>query len=456
MGVDIRVRSVQCIITILYIFEIGDLIYFIGSNFPSENFFDEFPENLNIINSLLEMLVFIGMTTWFYATYSPDVAVVTFWVLLVWMIQAPLYNIINIIIQSQEVLQEFPNQSFFDIIFDLIAQNEKILTGIILKTLLSNLLYIILLRKLIKNAESLQTSYNQSLKSPDYSDQLKKAQEEKLQSISLKSGYQFASVSSRIFAEKTYEPGNYLCPYCYAQVSSDFASMCGNCGKSLGADGTVSFVPNESTVTAPNSTSVNETEPIVKNLETEEPNESPVDKTVEVKKNPSKNKKLFIGIAIGAAVLIVGLVVTLILVINKKNEAESIINTWNDSYAKEYSYEQPTNVETDLYTDSLEESYTSETTQPEADDVDLDIILQCVDNLRLRESENLDSSVILTMNAGTKVKIIKIGRQDESDGISSNWVQVEVLPGGKDKDFNRIPNGTRGWCFGGYLESCSN
>ena len=59
------------------------------------------------------------------------------------------------------------------------------------------------------------------------------------------------------------------------------------------------------------------------------------------------------------------------------------------------------------------------------------------------------------MNSGTKVKVLTIGKQDEVDGVKSNWVQVEVLPGGKDKDLNRIPNGTTGWCFGGFLESCT-
>lgn len=67
-----------------------------------------------------------------------------------------------------------------------------------------------------------------------YAEEQEKLREEILGNISLKDGYKFASVPGRIFAEKTDVPGSYCCPYCYAEVSSDVSSMCGNCGKSLG------------------------------------------------------------------------------------------------------------------------------------------------------------------------------------------------------------------------------
>ena len=67
-----------------------------------------------------------------------------------------------------------------------------------------------------------------------YAEKQEKLREEILGNISLKDGYKFASVPGRIFAEKTDVPGSYCCPYCYAEVSSDVSSMCGNCGKSLG------------------------------------------------------------------------------------------------------------------------------------------------------------------------------------------------------------------------------
>lgn len=74
------------------------------------------------------------------------------------------------------------------------------------------------------------------------------------------------------------------------------------------------------------------------------------------------------------------------------------------------------------------------------------------DNLRLRENEQILSKEIVTMAKETVVLLLKIGRQDVIDGITSNWVQVEPIAGSKDKDGNTIPIGTIGWCFGGYLE----
>jgi hypothetical protein len=60
--------------------------------------------------------------------------------------------------------------------------------------------------------------------------------------------------------------------------------------------------------------------------------------------------------------------------------------------------------------------------------------------------------VTRTLEKGTAVKIIKTGSQDTIDGITSNWVQVEVQAGAKDRNGKSITAGTSGWCFGGYLE----
>ena len=73
------------------------------------------------------------------------------------------------------------------------------------------------------------------------------------------------------------------------------------------------------------------------------------------------------------------------------------------------------------------------------------------ENLRLRIDEQTTSDVIATLAAGTRVKVLAPGREDTIDGIASNWVQVEVLDGAKDKDGNAIAAGTVGWLFGGYL-----
>ena len=78
--------------------------------------------------------------------------------------------------------------------------------------------------------------------------------------------------------------------------------------------------------------------------------------------------------------------------------------------------------------------------------------MTCNDNLRLRSQEATTSNVITTMYKGTKVKILKLGKAETIDGISSNWVQIEVLADGKDKDGKEIKAGTIGWCYGGYLE----
>ncbi len=79
-------------------------------------------------------------------------------------------------------------------------------------------------------------------------------------------------------------------------------------------------------------------------------------------------------------------------------------------------------------------------------------ILKAADNLRLRKTELTSSEVITTMQKGTPVKIVATGRKETIDGITGNWVQVEVQSGGKDRNGSPIPAGTTGWCFGGYLE----
>ena len=73
------------------------------------------------------------------------------------------------------------------------------------------------------------------------------------------------------------------------------------------------------------------------------------------------------------------------------------------------------------------------------------------DNLRLRSSGSTAGKPVVTIGKGTQVKVLGIGTEQTIDGITSNWVQVEVLAGAKDRDGKAIAAGTRGWCFGGYL-----
>lgn len=74
------------------------------------------------------------------------------------------------------------------------------------------------------------------------------------------------------------------------------------------------------------------------------------------------------------------------------------------------------------------------------------------ENLRLRSEEATTSDILTVLQAGTRVKILEVGKAETIDGISSNWVKVEVQSGGKDRDGKTITKGTVGWCFGGYLK----
>ena len=73
------------------------------------------------------------------------------------------------------------------------------------------------------------------------------------------------------------------------------------------------------------------------------------------------------------------------------------------------------------------------------------------DNLRLRSSGSTAGKPVVTIGKGTQVKVLGIGAEQTIDGITSNWVQVEVQAGAKDRDGKPIAVGTTGWCFGGYL-----
>ncbi|MEE3313480.1 MAG: SH3 domain-containing protein [Treponema sp.] len=275
----------------------------------------------------------------------------------------------------------------------------------------------------------------------EYAEQTEKLREEKLKSITLKEGYQFASVPSRIFAEKTDVPGSYCCPYCYAEVSSDVSSMCANCGKSLGVEAAV--VPAPAPLVQP-----------IVNESFEKSTEAPAASSVVEKKSVLKNKKVLIGAGIGAAAIaVVVLVVVLIANYGPSNSeynrlAEKLERLEKEAAEKAVSDNAQTNVSSNV-SGSMPLDV-----QDEYDGLAVGMVLRSDSNLRLRSSENTDSSIITTMNAHTKVKILRIGRADESEGVESNWVLVEILPGGKDRDGKRIPDGTAGWCFGGFLEPC--
>ena len=67
------------------------------------------------------------------------------------------------------------------------------------------------------------------------------------------------------------------------------------------------------------------------------------------------------------------------------------------------------------------------------------------DNLRLRSSGSKAGKPVVTIGKGTQVKVLGIGAEQTIDGITSNWVQVEVQTGAKDRDGKPIAAGTTGW-----------
>ena len=74
------------------------------------------------------------------------------------------------------------------------------------------------------------------------------------------------------------------------------------------------------------------------------------------------------------------------------------------------------------------------------------------DNLRLRSSGSTAGKPVVTIGKGTQVKVLAVGAEETIDGITGNWVQVEVQAGAKDRDGKPIDAGTTDWVFGGYLE----
>lgn len=86
-----------------------------------------------------------------------------------------------------------------------------------------------------------------------------------------------------------------------------------------------------------------------------------------------------------------------------------------------------------------------------ATNVSINRTMSVVENLKLRSAEATSSTVLTVMSVGTKVKVLELGKEETIDGISSNWVKIEVISG-KDKDGNKLKSGMAGWCYGGYLE----
>ena len=97
-------------------------------------------------------------------------------------------------------------------------------------------------------------------------------------------------------------------------------------------------------------------------------------------------------------------------------------------------------------------SISSQTLKATSTNVSQSKTMTVKENLKLRSGEATSTQVLTVMSAGTKVKILELGKAETIDGISSNWVKVEVQKGAKDRDGKPVKVGTVGWCYGGYLE----
>lgn len=84
--------------------------------------------------------------------------------------------------------------------------------------------------------------------------------------------------------------------------------------------------------------------------------------------------------------------------------------------------------------------------------IPIDKIMTVKENLRLRSGEETSTQVVAVMQAGIRVRIMEVGKAETIDGISSNWVKVDVQHSAKDRDGKPILPGKVGWCFAGYLE----
>ena len=78
-------------------------------------------------------------------------------------------------------------------------------------------------------------------------------------------------------------------------------------------------------------------------------------------------------------------------------------------------------------------------------------VYRAKDNLRLRETGSTSGKAITTMQANTCVRILSLGKEETIDGITDNWVEVELQFGANDTE-GKLIHGEVGWCFGGYLK----
>ncbi len=96
-------------------------------------------------------------------------------------------------------------------------------------------------------------------------------------------------------------------------------------------------------------------------------------------------------------------------------------------------------------------SLLSSATKKSFTNIVLNKIMTVSENLKLRSAGQSSANVLTVMSAGTKLKVLELGKEEIIDGINSNWVKVEIISG-NDKDGNKLKSKMTGWCYGGYLE----
>lgn len=70
----------------------------------------------------------------------------------------------------------------------------------------------------------------------------------------------------------------------------------------------------------------------------------------------------------------------------------------------------------------------------------------------IRDKAKEASILTTTIAKDSKVVVKKIGRKDTINGIQSNWVEINIVPGAVNKVGRPIHVLTTGWVFGGYLK----
>ncbi len=91
------------------------------------------------------------------------------------------------------------------------------------------------------------------------------------------------------------------------------------------------------------------------------------------------------------------------------------------------------------YDNTFMETMPLDAEMPTIDIPDGELTHQTVANLRLRKSDDANAEIIMTIPENTPIRVIATGKQDTINGISGNWVKIQ------------LNDGREGWGFDGYI-----